>query len=126
MLFFIKTKQAFIVICCLFVFTLLSCSNSNQAEGLNRNPAHVAYSKHARCRMQCRHIYENEVVEILHEGAINYSKSQLNTDACHNRYAVEGYSKDNQHLRIIFASCGNDITVITCIDLDNDWWCDCQ
>src|ERR1043165_9799367 len=32
---------------------------------LNRNPTSIHYSKHARCRMDCRHISESEVREIL-------------------------------------------------------------
>ena len=95
-----------------------------QVDGLNRNQAHFHYSKHARCRMDCRHIDETEVKDILQNGTINYRKSELNTDACHQKYAVEGYVKD-QHLRIIFAPCGAEMTVVTCIDLANEWDCHC-
>jgi len=100
--------------------------NNYQGRGLNRNPSHVNYSKHARCRMGCRHIDESEVMEILHDGKVNYKKSELNAADCKKRYAVEGYSHDNQHLRIIFAPCANEVTVVTCIDLDNDYACDCD
>ncbi len=93
-------------------------------DGLNRNPANFHYSKHARCRMDCRHIDESEIKDILKNGTINYRKSELNTDACHQKYAVEGYAKD-QHLRIIFAPCGAIMTVVTCIDLGNEWECHC-
>lgn len=94
--------------------------------GLNRNPELISYSKHARCRMYCRHIDEREIEEILHKGKINYKKSQLDADDCHKRYAVEGTSNDKQQLRIIFVCCGNENIVITCIDLKNDWYCDCD
>lgn len=100
--------------------------NNYSGRGLNRNPSHVNYSKHARCRMGCRHIDESEVMEILHDGKVNYKKSELNAADCRKRYAVEGYSHDNQHLRIIFAPCDNEIMVVTCIDLDNDYACDCD
>jgi len=100
--------------------------NNYSGRGLNRNPSHVNYSKHARCRMGCRHIDETEVMEILHDGKVNYKKSELNAADCRKRYAVEGYSHDNQHLRIIFAPCDNEVTVVTCIDLDNDYACDCD
>ena len=36
-----------------------------QTRGLNRNPSHINYSKHAKCRMACRHIDESEIADIL-------------------------------------------------------------
>lgn len=95
------------------------------SRGLNRNPTAINYSKHARCRMDCRHIDESEVIDILRNGKINYYKSELKAAECKKRYAVEGYSKDNQHLRIIFAPCHSEITVVTCIDLGKEWECAC-
>ena len=100
--------------------------NAYAGRGLNRNPAHVNYSKHARCRMGCRHIDETEVMEILHDGKVNYSKSELDATPCKKKYAVEGYSHDKQHLRIIFAPCNEEVTVVTCIDLDSEWDCNCE
>ena len=74
--------------------------------------------------MDCRHIDEAEIKDILQNGTINYRKSELNANACHRKYAVEGYAK-GQHLRIIFAPCGEMMTVVTCIDLANEWECHC-
>ena len=99
---------------------------TKQPRGLNRNPAHINYSKHAKCRMTCRHIDETEVADMLKNGTINYKKSELQGEDCRKKYAVEGYSKDNQHLRIIFAPCGDEITVVTCIDIGEEWRCDCK
>lgn len=95
-------------------------------EALNRDPSYIHYSKHARCRMACRHIGETEIREILQTGEINYRKSELTGDVCHKKYAVEGYSHGRQHLRVIFAPCGNELTVVTCIDLGTEWPCDCE
>ncbi len=95
--------------------------------GLNRNPSNINYSKHARCRMGCRHIDENEVKDMLVNGTINYKKSELQGEDCKKKYAVEGTSKDGQRLRIIFAPCGDEVTVVTCIDLKEEWDCpDCN
>ncbi len=96
------------------------------ASGLNRNPLHINYSKHAKCRMDCRHITANEIADILKNGTINYKKSELEGNDCRKKYAVEGYSKNQQHLRIIFAPCGDEVTVVTCIDLGVEWACDCE
>ena len=93
--------------------------------GFNNHPVHIYYSKHAKCRMECRHINETEIKEVLETGTINYKKSNLQMDDCHKRYAVEGYSKENQQLRLIVASCNNELTVITCIDLGEEWKCHC-
>ena len=101
-------------------------STHTTTRGLNRNPAHINYSKHARCRMQCRHITESEVQDILKNGKINYSKSELNADDCQKKYAVEGVSHDNQKLRIIFAPCSDEETVVTVIDLGTEWPCNCE
>jgi hypothetical protein len=76
--------------------------------------------------MSCRHIDESEIMGILESGTINYKKSELQASECKKKYAVEGYSKDNQHLRVIFAPCGNEETVVTCIDLNTEWTCDCE
>jgi hypothetical protein len=44
-------------------------ANNNEAEpsarGLNRHPFIMNYSKHAKCRMECRHIDESEIKDIL-------------------------------------------------------------
>ncbi|RTL60323.1 MAG: DUF4258 domain-containing protein [Sphingobacteriales bacterium] len=91
---------------------------------LNRSTSHFIYTKHARCRMDCRHIDESEVKEILREGKINYAKSQYqNTD--NPKYAVEGWSHDNQHLRIVFAPAEDAVVVVTCIDLETEFECHC-
>ncbi len=100
--------------------------NVPSTRGLNRNPAHIKYSKHARCRMDCRHITESEIVEILKNGKINYRKSDLKGSECTKKYAVEGVSSDKQRIRIIFAPCKDEVTVVTCIDLDKEWECDCD
>ena len=91
----------------------------------NHHPSHIKYSKHAKCRMECRHIDETEIKEVIEHGEINYKKSNLQNDDCHKRYAVEGFSKEQQHLRIIVAGCNDDLTVITCIDLGKEFECHC-
>ncbi len=130
-----KTLAAILIAIAMIALTLKQCnqtsnfrnsSATNSTDELNRNPSHINYSNHARCRMGCRHVDETEVTELLHEGKINYLKSELKTDNCHKKYAVEGYSHDSQHLRIIFALCNSEVTVVTVIDLNREWPCDCE
>lgn len=137
-----------LVVLAILVFTVKNCQQSNKSQikkgvkteivsdtntlqepvtrGLNRHPLTVHYSKHAKCRMDCRHIDEAEIKDILEHGTINYRKSELQGEPCRKKYAVEGLSKDGQKLRIIFAPCGNEMTVVTCIDLGVEWACDCK
>ena len=94
-------------------------------EALNRNVHTIIYSKHARCRMACRNIDESEVKEILAGGQLNTSKIEENERG--KTYPLEGETHDKQHVRIVFAPKGNDtIEVVTCIDLDTEWPCDCK
>ena len=93
-------------------------------EGLNRRTSHIIYSKHARCRMDCRHIDESEIKEILEKGTINYSK--VEDDGRGKTYPLEGVTHDNQHVRVVFAPKDDGLLVVTCIDLDREWSCDCK
>lgn len=81
------------------------------------------FTKHARCRMECRHITQKEVKEIVQQANINFAKSE--PDAPRGaKYALEGYtSKDQQHVRIIVAPKERHLTIVTVIDLDEDWKC---
>lgn len=96
----------------------------NNVEGFNRKADKIIYSKHARCRMDCRHIDESEVMEILQDGTLNMSK--IEEDERGKTFPLEGTTHDRQHVRIIFAPKNNDLVVVTVIDLDKDWYCDCK
>jgi hypothetical protein len=99
---------------------------NNDGNGFIRKVSYLEYTVHAKCRMQCRHITQEEVKDIMVHGAINYAKSDLNDRPCAT-YALEGYTqKDNQHVRIVFAQCSQKTKVVTCIDLENDFACDCK
>src|SRR5688572_22711666 len=93
-------------------------------KGFDRRISYLEYSKHAKCRMQCRRISQAEVEEIMQDGKINYNKSDLQNARC-PRYAVEGVTSDDQKTRIVFAQCNDKTTVVTVIDLDTEWNCDC-
>ena len=75
--------------------------------------------------MVCRSIDESEVKEILQDGEINYSKSDMKSNPC-PKYAVEGTTHDGQHVRIIVGNCKTQASVVTVIDLDNEVECDCK
>jgi len=96
----------------------------NEIEGFNRNTTNLIFSKHARCRMDCRNIDEREVREILINGTINEKKIQK--DKRGMTYPVEGFTHDKQHVRIVFAPKDDGLVVVTVIDLGTEWSCDCK
>lgn len=98
-------------------------NGQNNATELNRNETSIKYSKHARCRMSCRHIDEQEVKDILKTGSINYAK--IEEDEQGTSIPLEGITKDQQNVRIVFAPKKNKTVVVTVIDLDTDWPCNC-
>jgi hypothetical protein len=93
--------------------------------GFNRQVNGLEYTRHARCRMQCRHITQAEVMDIIKNGRINYRKTDVNDRPCPT-YALEGYTQDQQHVRIVFAQCQQVTKVVTCIDLESEVKCDCE
>ncbi|HYJ62276.1 MAG TPA: DUF4258 domain-containing protein [Parafilimonas sp.] len=114
------------LIAIVFLFFVTGFGACTSSVELNRNPARIIYTRHARCRMNCRHINQTEVMEILQDGEINYRKSELNNKDCYKKFAVEGFTKEHQHLRIIFAPCESEEVVVTVIDLETEWSCDCE
>jgi hypothetical protein len=96
----------------------------NRNRGFDRRVSYIEYTEHARCRMQCRHITQAEVEDIMRDGTINYRKSDVNDRPCPT-YALEGTTSDDQRVRIVFAQCDLKTKVVTCIDLGTDWECHC-
>lgn len=75
--------------------------------------------------MKCRHIDETEVKEILEKGRVNYEKSEpaARPDP---KFAVEGRTRDQQQVRIVFAQADRGLVVVTVIDLEKEWRCNCK
>lgn len=96
----------------------------NRDRGFDRRTSFLEYTQHAICRMDCRQISKSEIQDIMREGSINYRKSNVKGRPCPT-YALEGYTDDNQHVRIVYAQCDNTTKVVTCIDLGKDWECHC-
>ncbi|MBK5271435.1 MAG: DUF4258 domain-containing protein [Bacteroidia bacterium] len=130
-----------IVILAVILFVVKRCGNDkpnpktiilkkNTGTGINRNRgfdrrvSYIEYTEHAKCRMDCRKISQSEVEEIMKDGKINYTKSDLNAQPC-PVYALEGITHDDQRVRIVFAQCDYKSKVVTCIDLNTEWECHC-
>lgn len=86
----------------------------------------IIYTKHARCRMECRYISEQEVLEMMSKGQINHAKSKPNDYPCPT-YALEGITqKDGQKVRIVLAKCADVTKVVTVIDTGKEYTCHCE
>ena len=123
----ISTYLGFALLVATSVIILGGCqtksSGDNSVSSGNIPP--LIYTKHAKCRMACRHINEEEIKEIITENHINERKSNAESKPCPT-FAYEGYSHERQHLRIVIAKCDNTWKVVTCIDLGNEFECDCH
>jgi hypothetical protein len=106
------------------IFVIYSSCQSSSGTAFNRQ-GQLIFTRHARCRMDCRHITVKEIHEILDNGSINYAKSEPNATP-DPKWAMEGFTNEHQHLRIIIAPEGEKLIVITCIELGVEWECDCN
>ena len=93
-------------------------------EPLVRNTENLRLTKHARCRMKCRHIDITEVREIVEKGRVNEAKSDPEGKP-DPKYAIEGRTHDGQEVRIVVATTSKGLLVITVIDLKEEWDCAC-
>jgi Domain of unknown function (DUF4258) len=79
--------------------------------------------------MGCRDISEAEVEYILSSGTVNREKSKEENEESDGHcpsFALEGNTKDGQHVRIVFAACAKITKVVTAIDLGNEHQCECR
>ncbi len=84
----------------------------------------VVLTRHARCRMGCRHIDRAEVDAVLASG--RYVPERTRNDGECPSHALEGPDSEGGPLRVVFADCPGEARVVTVIDLDDDFECDCR
>lgn len=99
-----------------FVYKGKGCQMPGSAKLEELSYQKLEFTKHGACRMECRNITEAEIKDVLKTGKINYSKSEVHDKPC-GTYAVEGNTKDGQHVRIVIADCDSISRVVTAIDL---------
>lgn len=118
-----------LLVSCALLWLYYGRNEIHQAAGedssFNRNLTPLIYTRHARCRMDCRNIDDSEIKEILQKGIVNHNKSDLHSKP-DPKYALEGVTHDGQHVRIIFAPSKRGMVVITCIDMSKEWECNCN
>lgn len=123
-----KTKQAtyslIIVLALLAVFVYKRWQEPVPKEAFDRSPAHLYYTKHAVCRMNCRHISSEDIREIMQKGIINFNHSNQRDRPCPS-FALQGKTSGGERLRVIFAQCPQETKVITCYNLEKEFECHC-
>lgn len=122
----------FLVGCVMVYFVLFKGRNRGYWLPENRvkeqlMKGNLVFTEHAKCRMTCRGISEEEVKEILKNGSVNFSESHPHDTPCPS-YALEGTMADKQNVRIVFSSCDTTTTkVVTTIDLGSKQdTCNCR
>lgn len=109
----------------LSIYSSFLQTQQSSGNELNLQNLEIHITKHAKDRMNCRLIDQTEIREILRTGSINDKKSEINTDNCRTKYAIEGRSmKDKQLIRVIAAPCGDKVNIVTVIDLENEYDCE--
>lgn len=86
----------------------------------------IVLTRHARCRMGCRHIDAFEIQEVIDQNQINYKKTKPAKAGKCPSIAYEGTTRDQQHVRVIVGDCDRDPIIITVIDLGNKYNCTCD
>lgn len=84
----------------------------------------LALTRHARCRMACRHFDEAEVRAFL--ASARWDPERSRDDGACPSHAFEGQTRDGQRARMVFADCPDEAKLVTAIDLDTDWPCECE
>lgn len=95
-----------------------------EALPFDRNFSRLKFTKHARCRMDCRHIDSLEIAEVILSGNLNIEK--IRQDKKGITYPIEGYTRDKQHVRVVISPKTDALTVVTVIDLEEEWKCNCN
>jgi hypothetical protein len=114
----------FLLVLALGIFLKRRWHEPAAREAFDRHPGHLVYTKHARCRMACREISEEDIRTVMDRGIINLSKSDPRDRPCPT-YALQGETGDGESVRIIFAQCPAETKVITCYNLHQDFECHC-
>lgn len=85
----------------------------------------LIYTKHAVCRMNCRKISKADINNTLQLGSLNEKKSEPNAKPC-PKYAYEWSNSEREDLRVIIAYCEDASKIITAINLDREFNCNCS
>jgi len=123
-----KDKNVIFSLCLILVVLAIVISRIQHEprpkEAFERNPSKLSYSKDAICLMDCLQISKEDINEIMQKGIINFSRSDRNNRPCPS-FTLQGKTNMGKKLRVLFAQCPEETTVITVYNLKRDIECDC-
>lgn len=119
-------KYLLIILALILVLGYYFSREHNANDESFRNITNLVFTKHAKCRMGCREINEREIREIIVHGKVNSQKSGYDKKHDDETLVLEGSSYQNQHIRVVLTPENDRLIIITVIDLDKDWACDCS
>ena len=93
-------------------------------EAFDRAAPNITTSKYVVCRMQCQQITKADIEEIMIKGIINFSKSNRQNKPC-PLFALQGSTSKGESLRILFAQCPGETTILNCYNLRKNSDCNC-
>lgn len=109
----------------LAVGALFQESSSSESTFSKEKATQLTYTRHAKCRMDCRFLDKDEVIDVIVNGKINHKKSSPKARPC-PVVVKEKRTADRQMARVVYGRCPGKLKVITVIDLDTDHACQCQ
>lgn len=118
------TFSLLVVMVFLLLFLLKRWNEPALKEAVNRHPASLIYTRHALCRMDCRHIRRTDIIQIMETGSINFNKSGKGEWPCPT-FALQGRTAGGERIRIILAQCRTETKLVTCYNLDEEFECHC-
>lgn len=107
--------------CGMVYFTLIRGQNRGYWLPGNRvkeliQKSEIIFSPHAKCVMACRRIMEQDVMDILRNGDVNFGESDVRETACPS-YAIEGTLAGDKKIRIVVTTVDSIAEIETAIDL---------
>ncbi len=105
-----------------------STSSSTQKPDQSRSSIlkNIKITRHAKCRMGCRKINESEIMEVIEQGSINKRKTNPNSKPCPTTAYEHRTYHDKQKTRVIVGHCPGIHKIVTVIDLENEYQCQCH
>ncbi len=93
-------------------------------EIFNRDTNNILYSTSAACQMKCINIDEKDVVQIIGNGIINFSRSNRH-QACPT-FTIQGKGVKGATVVLVVAQCRKKSTVVHCAVLHAQKDCGCN
>jgi|GEM_PF-4900966 hypothetical protein len=85
----------------------------------------IIYTPEARCEMNCQEIFSPAVEDVIHNGKLDADASNPDTAPCPT-FVLEGTTTKHQHVRVMIATCEDELRVISCTDMDQHITCACN